>query len=96
MKKREFTIHGVIRNDEGTKFIDVTLGNYLMWKGKLVQVIAMLQHPAVVMEYVNAKDNAPCPHCNRALDRDQITVVVDSRQFAENVKPVRTIQETKE
>lgn len=64
------------------------LQDFLLWKGKLAQVIGLVNYPSVVMHMV---EHQKCPHCGGDLGVEQIEVVIQSPLFQENAEPIKTI-----
>ena len=66
-----------------------SLGDYLLWKGKIAKIVCTSDKPTVTIEMLEDKK---CPHCNGSLGKEQIDVIVQSPLFKENAKPVQTIE----
>lgn len=64
------------------------LQDFLKFKGKLAQVIGLIDKPSVAIEYIESEK---CPHCSGDLGKKQESYVIDSPLFQENVKPIKTI-----
>ena len=64
------------------------LQDFLLWKGKLAQVIGLCDRPTVIMHTI---EQAKCPHCGGDLGVEQIEVVIGSPLFQENAEPIKTI-----
>ena len=64
------------------------LYDYLMWKGKLAQVVGIADRKSVIIEL---KEKNLCPHCSGDLGFQQIQVIESSPLFQENAEPINTI-----
>ena len=69
---------------------DCNLGDYLEYDGKLMKCIGVNDgHKEVILESLEDKF---CYHCNKSLGKEQIHVIVQSRNFQDNAKELQTIK----
>ena len=69
---------------------DASLGDYLLWNDKPAKIIGESSSRQVIIELL---EDRKCPHCDEAIGKEQISVIVSSPLYQENAKPMQTIRD---
>lgn len=69
---------------------NASLGDYLLWEGRLAKVIAETDRRQVIMEYV---ESDKCPHCSGDLGKQQFGIIPSSPLFQEKASKIQTIED---
>lgn len=67
---------------------NATLGDVIIWKGKLSKIIGEFKERAVVIQSV---EKCKCPHCDKELEKKQSTIIVSSILFQQNAEAITTL-----